>query len=162
MKKLIVPVDLLQVDPTCFVRRYVSCIVLTKDHKIMLQKRGTEWLSFPGMLSTFGGQIELKENPLQTLVRELKEELGADIEASEVISFGAYTEAITDHNELIYGYFWHDKQGTITGCYEGEAKYFDSIKAVFNYPNVMEDVRWLLKKCHPELSTVIPNVVRDH
>ncbi|HLB43250.1 MAG TPA: hypothetical protein VJN02_10490 [Gammaproteobacteria bacterium] len=32
-------------------------------------------------------------------------------------------------------------------CYEGEAKYFNNIKAVLNYPNGMDSVCWLLREC---------------
>ena len=61
----------------------------------------------------------------------------------------------------------------ITGCYEGTAKYFDSIKPALECPKVMDDVRWLLKACqkkdllktrkkkpHPQIvATVAGNVV---
>ena len=140
-------IDLLQIDEKNFKRRYVGCLILTKNHKILLQQRGPNWKHFPEYLSEFGGQIEPNEIPIQALMRELNEELGAKVKETDVISLGAITEESTKHTELIYIYFWYDKQGTITGCYEGEAKYFDNIKAVLNYPNVMDSVCWLLREC---------------
>lgn len=140
-------VDLTQIDETTFERRFVSCIVLTQDNKILLQQRGSNWRHFPGFLSTFGGSIEPDELPMQALIRELKEELGAHVIESDVISFGAITEDATKHRELIYVYFWHDKHGTISGCYEGEPRYYDDCEAVFSHPKLIDDVRWLLKKC---------------
>src|SRR5437879_283414 len=116
-------VDLTQDDEAKFARRYVGCLVLTQDHKILLQQRPEHWSTHPGCLSTFGGEIELGETPMEALVRELHEELGAKVMPSDVISLGTITEAITNYSELIYLYFWHDKHGTITGCYECEAKY---------------------------------------
>lgn len=84
---------------------------------------------------------------MQALVRELKEELGAQVNPADVISLGAITEAITKYSELIYVYFWHDKHGTITGCYECEAKYYDDCAAALTHPKIMDDVRWLLHEC---------------
>jgi len=45
----------------CFVR----CIILTKEHKILLQQRGEDWQNFPDYLSEFGGCIENDETPMQ-------------------------------------------------------------------------------------------------
>lgn len=139
-------IDLTHINTADFKNRHISCFVLTYDNKILLQQRGYNWKRFPGLLSTFGG-IESSENAEQALIRELREELGAQVQASEILSLGAYTEAITDHKELIYGFFWHDQRGTITGCYEGEAKYFTNIKAVYEHPKIMDDVLWLLRQC---------------
>ena len=140
-------IDLAQADEKNYKQCYVGCIVLTQDNKIMLQQRGTNWNHFPGYLSEFGGRIESDESPMQALIRELNEELGAQVSPADVISLGAVTEEATKHTELIYVYFWHDKHGTITGCYEGEAKYFDDIKTVFQHPKKMDTVSWLLNQC---------------
>ena len=145
--ELIRKVDLLQFDESFFKQRFVGCLVLSQDHKILLQQRGVNWDHFPGFLSEFGGRIEQNESPIQALVRELNEELGAQVEASDVINFGAITEEATKHSELIYAYFWHDKKGTITGCYEGDLKSFDKIESILDYPKVMESTRWLLVQC---------------
>ena len=147
MKEPIIVVDLTKVNESSFVRRYVGCLVLTHDNKILLQHRPENWRTHPGCLATFGGGIETGESPMETLVRELNEELGAKVIPSEVIRLGAITEAITNYTELVYHYFWHDKQGTITGCYECEAKYYDTANEVYAHPKVMDDVRWLLKSC---------------
>lgn len=137
-----------KIKETTFKRCFVGCIVLAQDNKILLQQRGYDWQSFPGFLSSFGGRIEKNETPMQALVRELHEELGADVKESDIISLGAVTESVTDHRELVYEFFWHDKQGTIKGCYEGEAKYFDSVEEVIlDYPKVMDDVCWALREC---------------
>lgn len=139
--------DLSHLDETQFKRRYVGCIVLTQDFRILLQQRGPDWSSFPGCLSTFGGGIEEGETPLQALLRELKEELGAEAKASEVVQLGVITEAVTQYSELIYVYFWQDVEGTITGCYEGEAKTYDNLEMVLTHPKLMDDVRWILGEC---------------
>lgn len=140
-------VNLTQIDEANFKQRYADSVILTHDHKILLQRRGDNWNTFPGFISTFGGRIELNESPVQALMRELKEELGAEVKISDVISLGAVTEKITGHNELVYVYFWHDQYATITGCYEGEAKYFDNVEVVFTEPKMMDYVRWALTEC---------------
>lgn len=144
----ITTLDISKIDESVYKKRFVGCVVLSKDQKIMLQQRGSNWDHHPGFLSEFGGHIEISETPIKALVRELNEELGAIIDVSEVISLGAITEAITNYSELIYAYFWHDKRGTITGCYEGEGKYYNSINEVLKHPKIMDSVRWLLNECH--------------
>lgn len=140
-------VNLAQINPAAFLYRGVGCIVLTKDNKILLQQRGRDWQRFPNCLATFGGQIESDETPIQALIRELHEELGAQVKALDIVALGAITEAVTQHRELIYIYFWHDKFNTITGCYEGEARYYDDIPAVLSHPQIMDDVLWALNEC---------------
>lgn len=140
-------VDLKHSDKISYARRAVGCLVLTQDQKILLQYRPLNWRTHPGCLATFGGGIEPNETPLNALIRELKEELGAEVKAEEVVSLGAITESLTSHTELIYEYFWHDKAGTITGCYECEARYYDTIEEALSHPKIMDDVCWLLQVC---------------
>jgi 8-oxo-dGTP diphosphatase len=145
--ELIRVVDLSKVNELRFPRRGTSCAVLTKDRKILLQQRGEDWRTFPGCLSTFGGGLEEGEAPMDALVREMKEELGAKVKPADVVRFGAITEAITDHTELVYVYFWSDTRGTITGCYEGEARFYETVKDAIAHPKVMDYVPWLLNEC---------------
>lgn len=141
-------IDLTKISATDFKQCFVGCIILTHDNKIILQQRGDDFITFPDYVSSFGGRIEKNESPIQALVRELNEELGAIVHESDVICLGAVTEAFTNHQELVYEYFWHDMQKTITGCYEDEIKYFDTVKSVFDDPSkIMDDVRWALKAC---------------
>ena len=88
-------------DPKSFSRSCVSCLVLNKDGKIVLQLRDNDCPTFPGRLATFGGGIEQGELPMQALVRELKEELGAEVKIRNVIYLGTLTEAETNHSELV-------------------------------------------------------------
>jgi len=145
--KLIESVDLSQVDKNLFKREWACSVVLTKDRKILLQMRSDDRKSFPGCLSTFGGGLDDGEKPIQALIRELYEELGAKVDEADVVSFGAVTEAVTKYTELVYVYFWHDRFGTITGCYEDSPLYFDDVASVIAHPKVMDYVSWLLEKC---------------
>jgi 8-oxo-dGTP diphosphatase len=140
-------IDLTKIDVKSYTFRGVDSIILTQNNKIILQKRGNDWQRFGGYLSSFGGQIELGETPIQALIRELNEELGADVEEKDVINLGVVTEATTNHGELIYVHFWHDRHGTITGCYEGEIAYFDNVREIMQQPKVMDDTLWALNVC---------------
>lgn len=143
--ELIRAVDLSSADKNQFIRSGSGAIILTHDHKFLLQQRGQDWHSFPGKLSTFGGCMDAGETPLQTLQRELNEELGAIV--TYAVFLGAYTEKATNYTELCHGFFWHDKAGTITGCYEGAPVYFATPEEALSQPNLMDDVRWLLGEC---------------
>jgi len=48
---------------------------MTKDHKILLQQRWHNFVTYPDYLCEFGGHIEEGEQS-QVVIRELKEELG--------------------------------------------------------------------------------------
>ncbi len=126
---------------------YTSCIILTSDKNIMLQKRPATWSTFPNHLCTFGGSIHREETPLQTIIRELAEEVGASAHPNELIFLDAYTEEITQHKEIIFGYFWHDKKSTITGCYKGQAHYIKHLYELNEHPLVVDDVSWLIGQC---------------
>lgn len=131
-----------------FKAQHVGCLILTKEKKLLLQQRSDTCFTYPGFISTFGGKIELDESPTQALVRELNEELGATVLESDIVFIGAVTEAITNHTELVYEYFWHDKQDSITGCYEESPCYFDDMDSALQMkPKLMDDVVWVLGEC---------------
>jgi len=56
------------------VHRLVAALILQGD-RILLGKRSAGRAFFPNVWDVFGGHIELAEQPLQTLIRELREEL---------------------------------------------------------------------------------------
>lgn len=143
-KQLVKVVDVKTTDVSRYKNHFVGCLILTQDNKILTQQRGTDWHTFPGYISEFGGRIEPNENPMQALKRELKEELGAQVSEADLRSLGAITEAITNDSDLIYVFFWHDQQGLITGCYEGEAKYFENAGSALKYPKMMDSLRWMI------------------
>ena len=139
-------INLKAVNEAAYQRHTVGCLVLSNDHKLVLQLRDDKAPTFPGHLATFGGGIEKGETPLQAIMRELNEELGAEVAANDLTMLGVVTEPETNHHDLIYLYFWHDAANTISGCYEGEAKYFANFNAAKKYPNVMNDVIWAIEQ----------------
>ena len=99
-------IDIDQIDTADYKQQYTSCIILSWDNKITLQKRSDNFYTYPGYICAFGGKVEPYETPLETIVRELTEELDVDVPATELIFIAAYTEEISKHNNLIFGYFW--------------------------------------------------------
>ena len=141
-------IDLNVADISHIKAKYTGCVILTQDKQLLLQQRRDTCHRYPGMISSFGGKIESDESPLAGLIRELDEELGAQVLTNEPIFIGAVTEAITQHTEIVYEYFWHDIDGRITGCFEETPLYFDSVDATLKRKDkLMDDVIWALTKC---------------
>ncbi len=125
----------------------MGCIVLSHDKKILLQERDADCVTFPGRISTFGGGLEGNETPLAALQRELNEELGAIVPPHQPVALGMLIEPDTKFRELIYGFFWQDKENSITGCYEGKLKPFLTVEAALAHPLLMSDISWLIEEC---------------
>lgn len=130
-----------------FPNQYVGCLVLTKDRQLILQKRGEDWDHYPGYVCEFGGHLERGESAADALQRELAEELGARVELADAVYIGALTEQESKFAELIYVYFWHDRHGTITGCYEGECIEYQTPERVLQEPKLTSGLRWLVGEC---------------
>lgn len=145
--KSIRPVDLTKVDPSAFKKHLADCVVLTHDHKILMQQRPLNWGKSAGVLNIFGGHVEDGETVMRGLLRELHEELGAQVDEKDVIFIGAVSEEFTNHTELVHVHFWHDKNNTITGCYEAEAVRYDSIEGTLAHPKIMDYAVWALREC---------------
>lgn len=132
--------------------KFAGCIILTADNKILLQYRDESAHTFPGYLSCFGGRVEQNETAQQAIIRELNEELGAIVKKNDLVFLGAVTESATKYTELVYEFFWHDKEDSITGCYEHEARYFGSVDEVLSEDKLMDDVKWSLKRFRLRIS----------
>ena len=149
---MLMPVKIRVVDPkdiktATFRRGFADAVILTRDNKILLQQRPSDWRRHHGCLVAFGGGIESGETPLQALVRELKEELCADVGVAEVVEIAALTEEFTNYSEIIHGYFWHDKEGSIQDCLEGDAVSYGCVADALAHPKIMDYLVWLLEAC---------------
>ena len=61
--------------------RGVSCFVLNQDNKVLIEKRANKGLT-PGKLDLCSGHVDSDEVPTQAIIRELKEELGIELDES--------------------------------------------------------------------------------
>ena len=146
LESLVTVVDTQQLQMFSYGRHFAGCFIKTHDGRLLLQQRGVHWDRFPGMLATFGGQVDSGETPLQGMVRELREELGAEIDPSELLFLGAFTK-LGLNDALIHAYWWDDRKGSISGCYEGDPVYFDSATDVLSQDNITPDVYWIAHRC---------------
>ena len=132
--KNITEIDLKKLEGQPFEKRLADCVILTHDNKILLQYRPKDWHSNPDGLNLFGGHVDKGESVIEGLLRELKEEVGAQVKEGDVQFIGAVSETWANHKEFVHVYFWHDKDNKITGCYEAEARYFESVEEVLKQP----------------------------
>lgn len=139
-------VDETKTDMDSFAMHLADCVVLTHDNKLLLQYRPPSWRKTPYSMNIFGGHVEKGEGPMQGVVRELNEELGAKIDPRDLVHLGSVTEDFTQHTECVNIFFWHDKNNTITGCYEAESRSFDNPQDVLSNPEVMDYTRWAIKQ----------------
>lgn len=140
-------VDTTNIERSDFSAHLADCVILTKNNTILMQQRPKDWGKHAGVLNIFGGHLENDETPLQGLIRELREELGAHVKPQDVLFIGAITEDWTDHKEIVHVHFWHDIEGTITGCYEGETREYDTVQQALQHPKIMDYAVWALKQC---------------
>lgn len=122
------------------IAHFADCIVVTHDNKILLQQR-PETGAHPGALCAFGGHVEDGETVIQALVREMHEELGAVVNQDDVIFLDEITE---EDGSVVHIHFWHDKNATITGCYEWEARRYNTASEALSHPKIMQYTRWTL------------------
>jgi len=142
----ILEVDLSKVDLGAYRQHFADCVVLGQDGKILLQYRPLDWWTKPGWHTAFGGHVEAGETVMQALLRELHEELGAQISPEEVVFLAALAEAETEYQEMVHVHFWHDRSGLITGCYEAEARSFETVASALVEPKIMDYLKWALLK----------------
>lgn len=115
----------------------IHLIVISKDRdKILLQKRCKEKKFFPNVWDvTVGGHIASGENDLEALRRELKEELGLDLEDYSYEKIGVIKEKLTNNgiisNEFVHIYLICDDID------------IDNIRLQVEE---VEDIRWFTKK----------------
>ena len=117
-----------------------SAFVCVKDNKILLVRvrDNTIWY-FPG------GKIDEGETHLQTIIRELDEELNIQMQASELEYLG---EIVTDNHDRTDIVSVHCYAGEITQsikpCAEiSEVKWFDLDNTEYMAPAVVESIkRW--------------------
>lgn len=131
-------------DLSLYRQHYADAVVLTHDGKILVQYRPPHWRTFPDKLTIFGGHIDPGETIEQALIRELHEELGAVVLATDVVKLGSLSEDWTGHTEMVHVHFWRDRGRTITGCYEAEARFYTSVAEILCQSNLMDYARWAL------------------
>ncbi|MAZ44159.1 MAG: hypothetical protein CMF48_03155 [Legionellales bacterium] len=136
-----------EIDLDAFDQSFVSCLILTASGKLALQYRDPNFHTHSDRVCAFGGKMEEEESPDEAVVRELHEELGVKPDLAQLRYLETLSEAITQHKELIYTFFWHDTSKQSYKCTEGEIIMFDSAEAALKDKRLMPDTRWLIAAC---------------
>ncbi|MFC1756272.1 NUDIX domain-containing protein [Patescibacteria group bacterium] len=80
-----------------------SKIILIKDNKVLLNHRDDkEGIANPGMWSLIGGMVEVNESPVETIIREVKEEINLDIENPVLLPDVVHAEHGSKHRIHIF------------------------------------------------------------
>lgn len=78
----------------------VSCAIIIHLNKVMVAKRSAS-MSQPGMWEFPGGKLEEGESPEESLIREIKEELGMEISVDRQLAISRYVYSEEKIVELI-------------------------------------------------------------
>ena len=114
-------------------RVLVSAVALIDaDGRILLAKR-PEGKSLAGLWEFPGGKVEEGERPEQALIRELKEELGIDVEQSCLAPLTFASHAYDDFHLLMPLYVCRRWKGLAQGL-EGQELKWVRAKDLRNYP----------------------------
>ena len=108
-------------------RRFVGLILVDRESKVLLQLRGPSSKYFPNQWTLPGGKVEKGESTEQAIVREVKEEIGLDLQKFRL--FETVTEEASDgiaERHIFYDFISDEsKQHLILG--EGvELRFFSS------------------------------------
>ena len=78
----------------------IHLFIINKDkNKVLLQKRCEDKKLFPNLWdASVGGHVSSGEKPIESLKREMQEELGLNIEEYEVIYINRLKESLEDNN----------------------------------------------------------------
>lgn len=109
------------------IERGAVAVVIIHDGRILLQQRD----DMP-VIGRWGGGREAGEDGLANIIRELKEELGADVPPDELTHIAEMDVLLLKNGQRCIddAYIWHDKHNRITGCHEGLPAYFNSVADV--------------------------------
>lgn len=72
--------------------------ILNKKGEVLLQKRALSKLHYPGVWGSTGGHVSYGETAEQSIVREMYEELGIRVDASELTSLGRISMSTSFQN----------------------------------------------------------------
>lgn len=130
-------------------------VFIRMNGKYLLMKRSKNKKHAPGYIHPFGGKIDLNENPYIGAVREIKEEVGIDIEnlKLEAVILEIQPDKAKPENWLIFYFSADYKSGEIIHTEEGKAVYLNEkeIKSSNLLPSVKQVIKNIL---NPDDGTV--------
>ena len=79
-----------------------TIIILDKNDHILLQHRDAGAPTHPNMWGLWGGELEAGESFAEAAIREIGEELGIRVQASDLSQFGRYLEEEGTKEVLVF------------------------------------------------------------
>ncbi len=107
------------------VHECVSFLLVNQDKQVLLEKRALTKASDPGLVAIPGGHMEADETQLQTLVREIDEELGVQVTSGQYLCSLYHP---TSELQLLHYYLVTQWEGTIS-AHEADSVFWSSIAA---------------------------------
>lgn len=102
----------------------VAQIILARsDGAVIMQHRDDKaGITNPGLISAFGGTIELGETPLEAATREINEETNLAVTPDRLQTFGTYRKTIAEHGQdrIVYFFIIHDVDDQNLEVFEGQ------------------------------------------
>lgn len=117
----------------------VSAVALVREDGCLLLAQRPEGKSLAGLWEFPGGKVEAGESPEVALVRELKEELGIDVEAQDFVPFAFASHTYENFHLLMPVFLCRKWQGEPTGC-EGQSLAWVTSEDLVQYPTPPADV----------------------
>jgi 8-oxo-dGTP diphosphatase len=110
----------------------VAAALTNQDGEILLQKR-PEGRQMAGLWEFPGGKVDAGESPESALVRELKEELGIDVDPKNLVPLTFASEPLEERNLLLLLYRCHH--------WRGEPEALDATEIRWLRPSEMHDLQ---------------------
>jgi 8-oxo-dGTP diphosphatase len=116
----------------------VACALIDADGRVLIAQR-PPGRSMAGLWEFPGGKVEAGEQPEQTLIRELKEELGIDVKEACLAPLTFASHAYDDFHLMMPLYVCRRWEGTITAM-EGQQLTWVKPNRLRDYPMPAADI----------------------
>ncbi|MFC7291301.1 8-oxo-dGTP diphosphatase MutT [Hirschia litorea] len=117
----------------------VSAVALVREDGCLLLAQRPEGKSLAGLWEFPGGKVEEGESPEFALVRELKEELGIDVDTQDFVPFSFASHTYETFHLLMPVFLCRKWQGEPKGC-EGQSLAWVTANDLVKYPTPPADV----------------------
>lgn len=140
--------DLSQTEFPGYWRAAGAAVILAPGGRIILQQRDGHAPVAPNMVACPGGGHDPGETLVDTVVRELSEELEIAINPAELVFLGAAKRLYRKMTlpGLVARFFWHDREGLVTHTTEGTLATYGSVAEALAIADLTFGTRWALEE----------------
>jgi 8-oxo-dGTP diphosphatase len=102
----------------------VAAAMIDQNNQVLVQLRPAN-VSMAGLWEFPGGKVEAGESPQVALCRELKEELGVDVDAADLTPLTFASEPLSERNLLLLLFECRKWRGDAAALHADEVKWID-------------------------------------